>query len=57
MEPDPEARSEASDAFKMSFLQTEVLGHGRRVCSLYKRALRNLEAWYDRRYVTYRSRP
>ncbi|KAG7158719.1 NADH dehydrogenase [ubiquinone] 1 beta subcomplex subunit 9-like [Homarus americanus] len=33
----------------MSFLQTEVISHTRRVCSLYKRGLRNLEAWYDRR--------
>merc|ERR1711915_936166 len=34
---------------KMSFLQVEVISHTRKVCSLYKRALRNIEAWYDRR--------
>ncbi|XP_066954142.1 NADH dehydrogenase [ubiquinone] 1 beta subcomplex subunit 9 [Macrobrachium rosenbergii] len=33
----------------MSFLQVEVISHTRKVCSLYKRALRNIEAWYDRR--------
>ena len=27
------------------------LAHVRRVQSLYKRALRNLESWYDRRLV------
>ncbi|KAK3885747.1 hypothetical protein Pcinc_010059 [Petrolisthes cinctipes] len=33
----------------MSFLQTEIFTHSRRVCSLYKRAVRNIEAWYDQR--------
>ncbi|XP_076048124.1 NADH dehydrogenase (ubiquinone) B22 subunit [Oratosquilla oratoria] len=33
----------------MSYLQTEILSHSRKVCSFYKRALRNLESWYDRR--------
>ncbi|KAK4306979.1 hypothetical protein Pmani_021232 [Petrolisthes manimaculis] len=33
----------------MSFLQTEIITHSRRVCSLYKRSLRNIEAWYDQR--------
>nr|XP_045601939.1 NADH dehydrogenase [ubiquinone] 1 beta subcomplex subunit 9-like [Procambarus clarkii] len=33
----------------MSHLQTRVVSHTRKVCSLYKRALRNTEAWYDRR--------
>ncbi|XP_055372159.1 NADH dehydrogenase [ubiquinone] 1 beta subcomplex subunit 9 [Condylostylus longicornis] len=28
-----------------------ITTHARQVCSLYKRALRNLEAWYDRRYI------
>ncbi|XP_071447931.1 NADH dehydrogenase [ubiquinone] 1 beta subcomplex subunit 9 [Hetaerina americana] len=27
----------------------ELVSHARRVCSLYKRSLRNLESWYDRR--------
>ncbi|XP_067006270.2 NADH dehydrogenase [ubiquinone] 1 beta subcomplex subunit 9 [Anabrus simplex] len=27
----------------------ELVSHTRKVCSLYKRALRNLESWYDRR--------
>lgn len=27
-----------------------VKTHAQKVCSLYKRALRNLEAYYDRRY-------
>lgn len=26
-----------------------VVAHTKRVCTLYKKALRNLEAWYDRR--------
>ncbi|XP_055644184.1 NADH dehydrogenase [ubiquinone] 1 beta subcomplex subunit 9-like [Toxorhynchites rutilus septentrionalis] len=25
--------------------------HAKRVCTLYKKAIRNLEAWYDRRHV------
>ncbi|XP_068247207.1 NADH dehydrogenase [ubiquinone] 1 beta subcomplex subunit 9 [Palaemon carinicauda] len=33
----------------MSFLQTELVSHARKVCSLYKRALRNTESWYDQR--------
>ncbi|XP_069683070.1 NADH dehydrogenase [ubiquinone] 1 beta subcomplex subunit 9-like [Periplaneta americana] len=28
-----------------------LLSHTKKVCSLYKRALRNLESWYDRREV------
>ncbi|XP_037906160.1 uncharacterized protein LOC119648470 [Hermetia illucens] len=28
-----------------------VLTHKQQVCSLYKRALRNLEVWYDRRHI------
>ncbi|CAD7086004.1 unnamed protein product [Hermetia illucens] len=30
---------------------TGIVTHSRKVCSLYKRALRNLEAWYDRRHI------
>ncbi|KAF4526746.1 hypothetical protein B566_EDAN015093 [Ephemera danica] len=33
----------------MSYVQTGLLTHSKRVCSLYKRALRNLESFYDRR--------
>ncbi|CAO1406825.1 unnamed protein product [Diamesa serratosioi] len=28
-----------------------ALSHSRKVCGLYKKALRNLESWYDRRNV------
>uniref|UniRef100_A0A1A9ZHA4 NADH dehydrogenase [ubiquinone] 1 beta subcomplex subunit 9 n=1 Tax=Glossina pallidipes TaxID=7398 RepID=A0A1A9ZHA4_GLOPL len=28
-----------------------IVTHTRQVCSLYKRALRNLESWYDRREI------
>ncbi|XP_037926837.1 NADH dehydrogenase [ubiquinone] 1 beta subcomplex subunit 9-like [Hermetia illucens] len=34
-----------------SSLPFAVLTHKQQVCSLYKRALRNLEAWYDRRHI------
>lgn len=34
---------------KMSGLPSGILSHTRKVQSLYKRSLRNLESWYDRR--------
>ncbi|XP_016977755.1 NADH dehydrogenase [ubiquinone] 1 beta subcomplex subunit 9-like [Drosophila rhopaloa] len=33
----------------MAQVPLAACSHKRQVCSLYKRALRNLEAWYDRR--------
>ncbi|XP_052842602.1 NADH dehydrogenase [ubiquinone] 1 beta subcomplex subunit 9-like [Drosophila gunungcola] len=33
----------------MAQVPLAIVSHKRQVCSLYKRALRNLEAWYDRR--------
>ncbi|XP_055923576.1 NADH dehydrogenase [ubiquinone] 1 beta subcomplex subunit 9 [Eupeodes corollae] len=30
---------------------TGIISHTRQVCSLYKRSVRNLEAWYDRRHI------
>uniref|UniRef100_A0A1A9W2J6 NADH dehydrogenase [ubiquinone] 1 beta subcomplex subunit 9 n=1 Tax=Glossina brevipalpis TaxID=37001 RepID=A0A1A9W2J6_9MUSC len=30
---------------------TGIVSHSRQVCSLYKRALRNVEAWYDHREI------
>ncbi|KAH8414997.1 hypothetical protein KR215_004817 [Drosophila sulfurigaster] len=35
----------------MAQVPLAIVSHKRQVCSLYKRALRNLEAWYDRREV------
>ncbi|XP_073823512.1 NADH dehydrogenase (ubiquinone) B22 subunit [Musca autumnalis] len=35
----------------MATIPTGILTHTRRVQSLYKRALRNCEAWYDRREI------
>ncbi|EDW76108.1 NADH dehydrogenase [ubiquinone] 1 beta subcomplex subunit 9 [Drosophila tropicalis] len=35
----------------MAQVPLAIVSHKRQVCSLYKRALRNLEAWYDRRNV------
>jgi len=35
----------------MSYLQTELIPHVRKVCSLYKRALRNTESWNMHRHV------
>ncbi|EDV33155.1 uncharacterized protein Dana_GF21668 [Drosophila ananassae] len=35
----------------MAQVPLAIASHKRQVCSLYKRALRNLEAWYDRRNV------
>ncbi|TDG43350.1 hypothetical protein AWZ03_010218 [Drosophila navojoa] len=35
----------------MAQVPLAIVSHKRQVCSLYKRALRNLEAWYDRRDV------
>ncbi|XP_011553236.3 NADH dehydrogenase [ubiquinone] 1 beta subcomplex subunit 9 [Plutella xylostella] len=40
--------------FKIKMAQVPVYGlasHARKVCSLYKKALRNLEMYYDRRHV------
>lgn len=33
----------------MAQVPLAIVSHKRQVCSLYKRALRNLESWYDRR--------
>lgn len=33
----------------MAQVPIAIASHKRQVCSLYKRAVRNLEAWYDRR--------
>merc|ERR1711911_421375 len=30
---------------KMAFLQTEIISHTRKVCSLYKKAARTLQCW------------
>jgi len=35
----------------MSYLRTELVSHTRKVCSLYKRSLRNLEAHFEKRPV------
>ncbi|XP_037958680.1 NADH dehydrogenase [ubiquinone] 1 beta subcomplex subunit 9 [Teleopsis dalmanni] len=35
----------------MSIPVPGITTHARQVCSLYKRALRNLESWYDERYI------
>ncbi|XP_035914894.1 NADH dehydrogenase [ubiquinone] 1 beta subcomplex subunit 9 [Anopheles stephensi] len=35
----------------MSAPTAAALAHTRRVCSLYKKSLRNLESWYDRRHI------
>ncbi|XP_023160613.1 NADH dehydrogenase [ubiquinone] 1 beta subcomplex subunit 9 [Drosophila hydei] len=35
----------------MAQVPLAIVSHKRQVCSLYKRALRNLEAWYDRRDI------
>jgi len=35
----------------MAQVPLAIVSHKRQVCSLYKRALRNLESWYDRRWV------
>ncbi|XP_062548140.1 NADH dehydrogenase [ubiquinone] 1 beta subcomplex subunit 9 [Armigeres subalbatus] len=35
----------------MSAPSAAVIAHTRRVCSLYKKSLRNLESWYDRRHI------
>uniref|UniRef100_A0A182M5J7 NADH dehydrogenase [ubiquinone] 1 beta subcomplex subunit 9 n=1 Tax=Anopheles culicifacies TaxID=139723 RepID=A0A182M5J7_9DIPT len=35
----------------MSAPTATALAHTRRVCSLYKKSLRNLESWYDRRHI------
>ena len=32
-------------------LPTGITTHAKRVCSLYKKAMRNLESYYDTRYI------
>ncbi|KAI8043822.1 hypothetical protein M5D96_005160, partial [Drosophila gunungcola] len=38
------------NAQTMATVPLAIVSHKRQVCSLYKKALRNLEAWYDRRH-------
>jgi len=38
----------------MSYLKTELISHTRKVCSLYKRSIRNLEAWCDKDHDIFR---